>query len=75
MKINVRGIFQKLLKYWSIRQREDRPSKPVTQRIMLEIYWFQEAAFFSKRGLIDGDWFGLLGVTKKKALEEQGIIL
>ena len=37
MKIIVRGILQKLLKYWTIRRRDDRPSKPVTKRIVLEI--------------------------------------
>ena len=39
-KIIVRGILQKLLKYWTIRLRDHRPSKPVTQRIILEIDWF-----------------------------------
>jgi hypothetical protein len=28
---------QKLLKYWTIRLRDDRPSNPATQRIILEI--------------------------------------
>ena len=37
MKIILRGILQKLLKYWTIRQRNDRPSNPATQRIILEI--------------------------------------
>ena len=37
MKIIVRGILQKLLKYWTIRRQDDRPSKPATQRIRLEI--------------------------------------
>ena len=37
MKIIVRGILQKLLKYWTIRQQNDRPSNPATQRIILEI--------------------------------------
>jgi hypothetical protein len=37
MKIIVREIFQKLLKYWTIRRRNDHPSKPATQRIILEI--------------------------------------
>ena len=34
------GILQKLLKYWTIRRRDDRPSNPATQRIILEIDWF-----------------------------------
>ena len=37
MKTIVRGILQKMLKYWTIRQRDDRPSNPATQRIILEI--------------------------------------
>ena len=37
MKINVREILQKMLKYWTIRRRDDRPSNPVTQRNILEI--------------------------------------
>ena len=41
MKIIVRGILQKLLKYWTIRRRNDRPSNPAIQRIILEIDWFQ----------------------------------
>jgi hypothetical protein len=41
MKIIVGGILQKMLKYWTIRQRNDRPSNPATQRILLEIDWFQ----------------------------------
>ena len=40
MKIIVRGILQKLLKYWTIRRRNDRPSNPATQRNILEIDWF-----------------------------------
>ena len=46
MKIIVRGILQKLLKYWTIRRRDDRPSKPATQRNILEIDWF----YFSQLG-------------------------
>ena len=41
MKIIVRGILQKLLKYWTIRRRNDRPNNPATQRIILEIDGFQ----------------------------------
>ena len=37
MKIIVRGILKKLLKYWTIRRRDDRPSNPATQRIILQI--------------------------------------
>ena len=47
MKIIVRGILQKLLKYWTIRRWDDGrwddgrwddcPSNPATQRIVLEI--------------------------------------
>ena len=37
MKIIVRGILQRLLKYWTIRRRDNCPSKPATQRIILEI--------------------------------------
>ena len=37
MKIIARGILQKVLKYWTIRRRDDRPSKPATQRFILEI--------------------------------------
>ena len=37
MKIIVREILQKLLKYWTIRWWDDRPSKPATQPIILEI--------------------------------------
>ena len=37
MKIIVRGFFKKMLKYWTIRWEDDRPSNPVTQRIILEI--------------------------------------
>ena len=37
MKIIVRGILQKSLKYWTIRRRNDGPSKPAAQRIILEI--------------------------------------
>ena len=40
MKIIVRGILQKLLKYWIIRRQDDRPSNPATQLIILEIDWF-----------------------------------
>ena len=40
MKIIVRGILQKLLKYWTIRWRDDCPSNPATQRNILEIDWF-----------------------------------
>ena len=37
MKIIVRGILQKLMKYWTIRQRDYRPSQAATQCIILEI--------------------------------------
>ena len=37
IKIIVRGILQKLLRYWTIRRRDDRPSNPATQRIILKI--------------------------------------
>ena len=37
MKIIVRGILQKLLKYWTIRWWNDRPSNPATHRIIVEI--------------------------------------
>ena len=37
MKIIVRGILEKLLKYWTIRRRNDSPSKTATQRNILEI--------------------------------------
>ena len=40
MKIIVRGILQKLMKYWTIRQRDYRPSQAATQCIILEIDWF-----------------------------------
>ena len=40
MKLIVRGILQKLLKYWTIRRRNNCPSNPATQRIILEIDWF-----------------------------------
>ena len=33
----VRGILQKLLKYWTIRWQDDRPSNPATQHIILDI--------------------------------------
>ena len=42
MKIIVRRILQKLLKYWTIRQRNNRPSNPAFQHIILEIDWFLE---------------------------------
>ena len=38
MKIIVRGILQKMLKYWTIRRRNDHPSNPAIQRIILEIF-------------------------------------
>ena len=41
MKLIVRGILQKLMKYWTIRQRDDRPSDPATQHIILKIDGFQ----------------------------------
>ena len=41
MKITVRGILQKLLKYWTIRRRDDRPCDPATQSIILKIDGFQ----------------------------------
>ena len=28
------------MKYWTLRRRDDRPSNPATQRIILEIDWF-----------------------------------
>ena len=37
MKRIVRRIFQKLLKYWTIRWEDDRPSNPATQHIILDI--------------------------------------
>ena len=40
MKIIVRGILQKLLKDWTIRRRDDRPSDPATQPIILKIVGF-----------------------------------
>ena len=40
IKIIVRRILQKMLKYWTIRRRNDHPSNPATQRIILEIDWF-----------------------------------
>jgi hypothetical protein len=58
MKIIVRGILQKLLKYWTIRRRDDRPSNPVTQRIILEIDWF----YIENFGQI---WFNLIKRLKK----------
>ena len=42
MKIIVKGILQKLLKYWTIRRWDDRPSDPATQRIILKMDGFQE---------------------------------
>ena len=46
MKIIAIGILQKLLKYWTIRRRNDCPSKPATQRIILEIDWFMVWLYF-----------------------------
>ena len=37
MTIIATGILQKMLKYWTVRRRDDPPSKPATQRIILEI--------------------------------------
>ena len=45
MKNIVRGILQKLLKYWTIRRRNDRPSNPATQCIILKIDGFQPSHF------------------------------
>ena len=41
MKIIVRGILQKLLKYWTIRRWNDCLRNPATQGIILEIDCFQ----------------------------------
>ena len=54
MKIIARGIFQKMLKYWTIRCEDGRPSNPVTQRIILEIDWFyvQQRVLIQKKRVV-----------------------
>ena len=44
MKIIVRGILQKILKYWTIRPSDNCPINPATQCIILKIVGFLERA-------------------------------
>ena len=67
MKIIVRGILQKLLKYWTIRRRDDYPSNPATQRIILEIDWFLEK-WLSHSNLFHEKYFNNDDKTNKSGL-------